>query len=130
MSLTAAQRKQLVDALQALERELATKAARKLEPTKTDDVEKPDEEDDQPLTEMLQSIASNRNAHDASTLAKVKAARRRAADEPDEFGLCQDCGDDIPFGRLKAMPYADLCVDCQSKRDPKAGSRKKLTDYQ
>lgn len=129
--MTAAQRRQLAAALQALEAELMARGTRKLEPTKTDDVEKPDEEDDQPLVEMLQSIASNRNAHDAATLRKARLALARLEHEPDDFGHCQDCGDEIPFARLKAMPYAELCVECQSKADPRGGraTRSKLTDY-
>lgn len=130
--MTAALRKQLLESLKTLEQELVVKGTRKLEPTKTDDVEKPDEEDDQPLVEMLQSIASNRNAHDASMLKRVRVAIHRLGTEPEDFGNCQDCGDEIPFARLKAMPYAELCVECQTKADPRGGraTRKKLTDYQ
>lgn len=28
--------------------------------------------------------------------------------------LCDDCGGTIPQGRIKAMPSATRCVDCQS----------------
>ena len=36
---------------------------------------------------------------------------------PDEAGACEECGEDIPWARLKAMPFAELCVACQGKRD-------------
>ncbi len=31
------------------------------------------------------------------------------------FGECEECGDEIGAGRLKAMPLAKLCVSCQSQ---------------
>lgn len=32
------------------------------------------------------------------------------------YGICAECGDDIPVERLKALPFAVFCVDCQEKR--------------
>lgn len=32
------------------------------------------------------------------------------------YGICAECGDDIPLARLKALPFALFCVDCQQKR--------------
>ncbi len=28
------------------------------------------------------------------------------------FGVCADCGEDIPMARLKAYPFADRCIRC------------------
>lgn len=33
------------------------------------------------------------------------------------YGICEDCGDEIPVERLKALPFATCCVDCQEKRN-------------
>lgn len=33
------------------------------------------------------------------------------------YGLCVDCGSEIDAARLKAIPYAALCLKCQSKRE-------------
>jgi DnaK suppressor protein len=30
------------------------------------------------------------------------------------YGVCEKCGDNIPKERLKALPYAALCVKCKS----------------
>jgi len=30
---------------------------------------------------------------------------------------CRDCGERIETARLKALPYADRCVGCQTKRE-------------
>lgn len=29
-----------------------------------------------------------------------------------EYGVCEDCGEPIPEPRLRAVPYATLCVEC------------------
>jgi DnaK suppressor protein len=31
------------------------------------------------------------------------------------YGLCVDCGQEIDAARLEAIPYAPLCLSCQSK---------------
>jgi len=46
-------------------------------------------------------------------LNKVKAALRSI--EKGTYGKCKQCREEIETGRLKNMPYADLCVTCQSK---------------
>ncbi|MDL2267688.1 TraR/DksA family transcriptional regulator [Desulfovibrio sp. OttesenSCG-928-G15] len=45
-----------------------------------------------------------------SRQAKLEYALKRI-DDP-EFGYCMDCGEEIPFARLLAMPEASLCVEC------------------
>ncbi len=45
-------------------------------------------------------------------LERVRAALERFEEEPDEFGTCPACGDDIGLGRLRARPESVLCVGC------------------
>lgn len=45
-----------------------------------------------------------------SRQAKLEYALKRI-DDP-EFGFCMECGEQIPFARLLAMPEAALCVEC------------------
>ena len=33
------------------------------------------------------------------------------------YGLCEQCGEDIDPARLKALPYATLCLSCQQRRE-------------
>ncbi len=33
------------------------------------------------------------------------------------YGLCEDCGGKIDHARLKALPYATLCIQCQQQRE-------------
>lgn len=45
----------------------------------------------------------------------IDAARKRI--EAGSYGVCMDCGTDIPFERLMAYPTAKRCFSCQSKRE-------------
>jgi DnaK suppressor protein len=88
------------------------------------------DEDAQALSEMMQVLASKRNEGQAALLRQIDRALAKLENEPDEFGLCEACEEEIAPKRLEAVPYATLCVECQAKRDPKLGtSRKKLTDF-
>jgi len=31
-----------------------------------------------------------------------------------EYGICEDCEEEIPLGRLKVMPFARHCVKCKA----------------
>ncbi len=129
--MNAKQREELKQLLLALHSELTEKTPAKIEPNRTDDARVGGDEDEQPLNEMLQAIASNRNRNMDGVLQRVLKALGKLRDEPDAFGECEECGDPLPMGRLEAMPYAEYCVNCQGQKDaPKGGpTRKKLTDY-
>ena len=43
-------------------------------------------------------------------LVRIEAALRRIRDE--EYGYCEECGEEIPDGRLAIDPMAELCVTC------------------
>jgi DnaK suppressor protein len=102
-----------------------------IEPVRKDATDTGGDEDLAPLTEMSQVIASKRNRARTDALARILSALKRLDDAPDEFGLCGECGE--PIGkRLEAMPYVELCLECQSERDgqaPRGGSRRHLTDF-
>ena len=34
-----------------------------------------------------------------------------------EFGLCEECGEEIGYERLKARPVTTLCIDCKTKQE-------------
>ncbi|MBJ6759294.1 TraR/DksA C4-type zinc finger protein [Myxococcaceae bacterium JPH2] len=129
--MTPKQREAYLQQLLALHAELTGKAPQRIEPNRTDDARVGGDEDEQPLNEMMQAIASSRNRNTDGVLARVVKALGKLREDPDSFGECEECGDDIPTGRLQAMPYAEFCVACQGGKDgPKArATRRKLTDY-
>jgi len=48
-------------------------------------------------------------------IKKIQKAIDRIDDG--EFGLCQECGDEISIPRLKARPMTTLCINCKSKQE-------------
>ncbi|NDV20049.1 RNA polymerase-binding protein DksA [Pseudodesulfovibrio sp. JC047] len=48
-------------------------------------------------------------------IKKIQQAAIRI--EEGEFGICQECGDDISIPRLKARPMTTLCINCKSKQE-------------
>jgi RNA polymerase-binding protein DksA len=53
-------------------------------------------------------------------LAYVESSLQRIH-EP-EFGLCADCGVEIPYSRLQANPIATRCFSCQRSHEGKAAA--------
>jgi RNA polymerase-binding protein DksA len=47
----------------------------------------------------------------------VNEALRRLYQSPDKFGKCHECGEDIGFERLDALPHARLCIKCKAKEE-------------
>ena len=45
------------------------------------------------------------------TLLRIEEALTRV--ESGAYGICTNCGNEIRAGRLKAMPWARYCIDCQ-----------------
>jgi DnaK suppressor protein len=128
--MDAATRSQLRDRLVALRDELVQIGSMDIPPARTDAVAQPDD-DEAPLTEMTQSIASNRNRERAERLAAIREALHMIEDDPDAYGICDTCDEPIPRRRLDLMPWVSMCVRCQDKleRDGTPGRRKNLTDY-
>jgi DnaK suppressor protein len=48
------------------------------------------------------------------TLAEIEAALLRM--KKGEYGMCASCGEPIPEARLKALPWARVCVKCAERR--------------
>ena len=109
---------------------LATGPAR-IEPNRTDAVSVGvADEDAQALSEMMKTLSSQRNRKQGELLAQIERALRRIAETPEEYGLCEECEEEIGDKRLAVMPHATLCTTCQSKRDPRRGvGRRSTTDY-
>ena len=59
----------------------------------------------------------NLATHDQKTLNRIDEALEKI--ENSAFGLCELCGKKISKVRLKAVPYAELCVPCQEKQEKK-----------
>jgi DnaK suppressor protein len=52
---------------------------------------------------------------DRRRVQDIRAALARL--DSGEYGVCDECGEDIPFARLRARPMTTLCVECQSRAE-------------
>ena len=63
-----------------------------------------------------------------SQMAEVESRELTRVDEAlgriheGKYGVCEECDKPIPLARLKALPYATLCIQCQTKLE-KTGRR-------
>ena len=113
----------------ARERAIVEEGAVAIEPKKGEADAKPDD-DEAPLTEMGQVIASKRNAQRSAELARVRAALGRIAEDPEGFGACAECDEPIAPRRLALMPWAPHCVKCAEALDRgRGGRRRHLLDF-
>lgn len=128
--MDAATRKQLREKLVTLRDELIAAGKLEIPPARTDAVSQPDD-DEAPLTEMSQTIASNRNRERAERLGQIREALGLIDEDPEDYGVCETCEEPIPRRRMELMPWASSCVRCQEQRerDGRPGSRKNLLDY-
>ncbi len=47
----------------------------------------------------------------------IDEALRRLYRLPDTFGKCHNCGNDIGYDRLDALPHARFCIECKQREE-------------
>ena len=62
---------------------------------------------------------------EAKLIRKIREALGRL--EQGIFGICEECGRDIPLKRLMARPVTTLCIEC--KEEQEAEERTKAEEY-
>lgn len=65
--------------------------------------------------EFLLSLSNN----DRNQLLMIDEALRKI--EKNEFGLCENCGQEIEKKRLEAVPWTPYCIKCQQKMEEETG---------
>src|SRR4051812_1855741 len=59
----------------------------------------------------------------ADTLGRIDEALRRLEDG--SYGQCAECGSEIAAARLKALPFAVKCRDCQEQEETRTAEENK-----
>jgi len=73
------------------------------------------DEGDRADTERTHEVSILLSVRDKEKLHAVEEALERVREGA--YGVCEECGDEIGGGRLKAMPLAKSCVNCQSQME-------------
>lgn len=76
-----------------------------------------------PPSDELDTARAMADVETHASLIERAEDRLRAIDfafnllEQHRYGTCAQCGEEIPMERLKVVPFAAYCVDCQQKRN-------------
>ncbi|WP_349898836.1 TraR/DksA family transcriptional regulator [Parafrigoribacterium soli] len=80
------------------------------------DVATDDEHDPEGPTLAFERSQASAVLNDArSHFAGIEDALLRV--DGDDYGVCENCHERIPFGRLEARPYALYCVSCAERAE-------------
>lgn len=71
--------------------------------------------DDEAVADAETTVEVAELERDVHELRELQDALQRVGTE--DYGVCENCGADIPFPRLKADPQATRCVACQADEE-------------
>jgi DnaK suppressor protein len=74
----------------------------------------PDDEAALATDSVTKDMAAATLERERRTLQEIEGALKRI--KTGEYGVCGSCGEPIPEARLKALPWARVCVGCAEKR--------------
>lgn len=66
-------------------------------------------------SEYLQSFTFRLRGREKFLLEKIEHALEKM--RANEFGLCEECGDEISTKRLEARPETNLCIKCKEEQE-------------
>jgi DnaK suppressor protein len=67
------------------------------------------------VVDLAEDISLKQLSTHRETLLNIDTAIRKI--EEGTYGICDDCGDEISEERLKIMPFAIMCRDCQERHE-------------
>lgn len=70
---------------------------------------------DQASAEMDQNFELRLKEREQKLLKKIDEALERLA--ANTYGICESCGQEIPYKRLKARPVTTLCIECKTQQE-------------
>jgi DnaK suppressor protein len=114
--------------LEERQRELTHEVQGRIRGVRADGAEKPHEVMDQGETsevDIQEDIELALIQMKAETLNKINEALARL--ETGRYGLCFECGDEITEARLRALPFAVRCKDCEEARENAANRERMLS---
>ena len=77
---------------------------------------------DQASAEVDQNFSMRIRDRERKLLKKIDEALDRMNDAT--YGICEQCGGDIPYKRLKARPVTTLCIECKTAQEQEEQTRR------
>jgi DnaK suppressor protein len=82
--------------------------------------------EEQSVDDFVQEVDLALMQMKSATLGKIDEAIQRL--EAGSYGSCAECGAEISEARLKALPFASLCRDCQEREETRVADER-LQDH-
>jgi DnaK suppressor protein len=95
--------------------ELLDKARKTLEQDMALDVNELPDDMDFATSQSDQGMILRLRGREKTLLKKIDGALKRL--EAGEFGICDECGDEIAMKRLEARPVTSLCIECKTEQE-------------
>ena len=114
--------------LEERQRELTDEVQGRIRGVRADGAEKPHDVMDQGETsevDIQEDIELALIQMKAETLNKINEALARL--ETGRYGFCYECGEEISEARLRALPFAVRCKDCEEARENAANRERMLS---
>ncbi|HSA61173.1 MAG TPA: TraR/DksA C4-type zinc finger protein, partial [Nitrospiraceae bacterium] len=77
---------------------------------------------DQASAEVDQNFSMRIREREQKLLKKIDEALERM--NAATYGICERCGGDIPYKRLKARPVTTLCIECKTIEEQEERTRR------
>lgn len=77
---------------------------------------------DQATAEVDQNFVLRLKEREQKLIKKIDEALERMATRT--YGICERCGETIPYKRLKARPVTTLCIECKTQQELEEKIRK------
>ena len=120
-----------LDEMQALLLKMKEETLKEISKTLKTDTPAGNEE---PTGDIYDQASSERDRELSLLLGDREREKVRFIDEAllrisdGEYGICEECEEEIPLGRLKVMPFARHCVKCKADLEKQQAQTKRFEE--
>lgn len=115
MALTKAQTEEFRKILIDKRDRLIAEAKRTLDQDMVIEADERMDEVDQASSEYMQAFSFRLRGRERFLLSKIEHALKKM--DTNEYGLCEECEEQISLKRLQARPEAQLCIQCKEAQE-------------
>ena len=115
MALNKAQNEHFEQLLKQKREHLLAEAKRTLDQDMVIEADERMDEVDQASSEYMQAFSFRLRGRERFLLGKIEKALKKIAEG--EYGLCEECEEQISLKRLEARPEAQLCIQCKEAQE-------------
>jgi DnaK suppressor protein len=111
----AALRKSLIQKREEIVREVKNEISKYIKGETRQLVDTALDDGDWSVVDLSEDISFKHMSTHRENLLKIDEALRKLSEGT--YGICEECGEEISKARLKILPFAIYCTDCQERRE-------------